>query len=190
MTEQPESSVPPPHGDPAEPLPRTLRALVGHLVHVVEHKLSPGVLASLRRLDLEDPSEPAFWQVMVTWVEPSWTMPRGGLASRDEAERDWACVLNAMVLMAGFHQTGRALGTALAAAGFSEVRLSRLLRASGPGLRTEVRLAARYLGSKAEPSNHAELASLVLGHGDPEDRTRRRIARNYYRTLNANRSND
>ena len=190
MTEQPESSPPPLSTDPVDPPPTTLRALVGRLVHVVEQALSPGVLAALRRLDLEDPSDPAFWQVMVASVEPSWTMPSRDLATKDEAERNWACVLNALVLMAGLHQGGRGLGNALAAAGFSELRLSRLLRASGAGLRTEVRLAARYLGSKAEPSNHADLATLVLGRGDPDDRTRRQIARNYYRTLNANRSND
>mgnify|MGYP002636746933 CR=1 FL=1 len=181
-----------PHSPAAEPAPASstnLSQLVGRLVHVVEHKLSPGDLAALRRLDLDDPSEPAFWQVMVAWVEPSWNLPRQD-ALRDEADRDWASILNALVLMAGLHQAGRGLGTALASAGFSELRLSRLLRASDSGVRNEIRLAARYLGSKAEPSNHVELARLVLGRSDPDDRIRRQIARNYYRTLNANRSND
>ena len=189
MTEHAAPSPQGPAEAPAPASPTSLGQLVGRLVHVLEHALSPGDLAALRRLDLDDPTEPAFWQVMVAWVEPSWVVPNQA-ARRDYAERDWACVLNALVLMVGLHQPGRALGSALAAAGFSELRLSRLLRASDAGLRTEVRLAARYLGSKAEPCNHVELATLVLSRQDPDDRVRRQIARNYYRTLNATRSTD
>jgi CRISPR system Cascade subunit CasB len=145
--------------------------------------LSPGDLAELRRMDPEDPGCPGFWKVVVSDLEPAGVLPAGG-PLLDQAERRWAAVLQAMAIAHGFHQPGARLGAALAEAGFSELRFTRLLRARDNGLHDGVRLAARFLAAKGQVADFRGIADLVLSEGRPySEDVRRRIARDYYRTL-------
>ena len=145
--------------------------------------LAPGEVASLRRLRPEDVGSDAFWRIVAAHLAP--VLADSG-PFRDEAERRWAVVVQAMAEMRGLHARGLRLGRALAAAGLSEQRAVRLLRASGASLADAVRVTAHYLASTATASDHADLARLVLSDGrrDEED-VRRRIARDLYAGLAA-----
>jgi CRISPR system Cascade subunit CasB len=89
-----------------------------------------------------------------------------------------------MAHLTGLHAAGRSLGTALADAGFSELRFVRLLRATDDTLLRLAIEAARFLAAKAQPSNQVDLALLVLSDGwtdaSARERVRRQLARGYY----------
>ena len=156
----------------------TLAATVNAVAHSIEKVLSPGDVAALRRLRSDDASSAAFWRVVVTHLEPA--LPNGGPA-REEAERRWAVILQAMAEMENCHAQGARLGRALAAAGIAEPRVLKLLRASGEALFDAVRVTAHYLASTATMSAHVEIARLILSDGhDDGERVRRQIARDFY----------
>jgi CRISPR type I-E-associated protein CasB/Cse2 len=156
----------------------TLAATVNAVAHSIEKVLSPGDVAALRRLRPEDASCAAFWRVVVTLLAPA--LPNGGPA-REDGERRWAVILQAMAEMQGLHAPGARMGRALAAAGLAELRVLKLLRASGDTLFDAVRVTAHYLASTATMGDHVEIARLVLSDGrDDEERVRRQIARDFY----------
>lgn len=155
----------------------SLASTVGSIASAIEKVLSSGDVAALRKLSPEDPSCAAYWRLMS--MNPG-LLPQVG-EGREDIERRWASVLQAMATLAGLHNLRIPLGRALAEAGVAEQRLLRLLRASGPSLADAVRITAHHLAQKAVSSNHLELAQLVLSDGGPnEDTVRRRIARSYY----------
>lgn len=159
----------------------TLSSLVGKLTHAIDELLSPGEVADLRRLDPNAPYRPAFWKVAARYLEHE--IPLGGEA-RDEMERRWAAILSGMAQTQKFHQPGRRLGQALAEAGLSELRLTRLLRARGEKLLDELRGVVRVLASKGQAFDWTHLANLVLSEGyKHEEKVRRQIARDYFYAL-------
>lgn len=172
-----------------EPSPEVSTSRPGRAVTAIVHRISAAIAsgaisagdtAELRRLKAEDPAAPAFWKVLAAYVAPNWSFPKAGPAL-DDTERRWAVILNALAYLPGLDEPRRNLGGALAEAGFSELRLVRLLRASDERLADSIRKAAHYLASKAEPANLADLADLVLSEGrDWSEGVRRRIARAYY----------
>ncbi len=158
----------------------SLGKVVNRLAGALERETTPGDLAALRRLDPDDPSNPAFWRIVVGHL-----VPVGALSEerrdRDQAEACWAALLSGMAQMHGLHVPGRRLGRALAAAGLSELRFVRLLRARERQLLSEVRTAARYLAARAEPVDWVDFARLVLSHDTKRaESVRRGIARDYY----------
>jgi CRISPR type I-E-associated protein CasB/Cse2 len=156
----------------------TLAAIVNAVAHSIEKVLSPGDVAALRRLRPHDASCAAFWRVVVTHLESA--LPDGGPA-REEVERRWAVILQAMADMKGLHAPGARMGRTLAGAGLAEPRALKLLRASGDTLFDTVRVTAHYLAGTATMSDHAEIARLVLSDGrEDEERVRRQIARDFY----------
>jgi len=160
-----------------------LESVVNQIAYAMRHTLGRGDVAELRRLHPKDPSAPAFWKIAASYLAPARMLPRGGQLL-DEAERRWASILSAMAQTAGLHRPGRRLGNALAAAGFSELRFVRLLRARDKPLFQNVRTAAGYLAAKAEPLDCADIAYLVLSDGRPHsEAVRRRIARDYYGSM-------
>lgn len=162
----------------------TLRAIVGRIVQALEKQLAPGDIAALRRLEPSDPAAPAFFKVAASVLDG--ILPDGEDARLD-AERRWAAVLCSMSVTNGLHLFGRPLGSALADAGFTELRLTRLLRARGDQVFTALRAAAQFLASKAQPFDPADLARLVLSEGRPdEEKVRRAIARSYFATISKN----
>jgi CRISPR system Cascade subunit CasB len=160
-----------------------LRSAVGRLARMIEKELSPGDVASLRRLDPGDPSVPAFWKVLAASLDD---MLPSASEAREAVERRWAAILCAMSNARGLHRPRIPLGAALAEAGFSELRFTRLLRARGDQMFPSVRGAAQYLASKAIPFDAHDLARLVLSEDGPsEEKVRRDIARAYYRLLSS-----
>ncbi|NLI77824.1 MAG: type I-E CRISPR-associated protein Cse2/CasB [Candidatus Riflebacteria bacterium] len=172
---------------PASPAPgqgpnegRTLADTVNLIAHALVTYVGAGEVAALRRLTPDRPGVPAFYRVAARFLEPAGSLAGEGPA-RDLQEKRWACILNGLALLGGFHRPGQALGEALAEAGFSELRLVRLLGAQGPCLWDAVRGVARYLAAKGRPADWSEAAALVLGEEAAwGDAVRRRIARRYY----------
>ncbi len=166
----PPSTPEAPTGLWTETLPKILGAIEKHL--------GPGDLADLRRLRPEDPGSPAFWRLVATYLEPH--LPGNDLA-RTAQEGLWATVFRTFAELKGLNAPGIPLGRALAEAGFSELRFSRLLRAREGQLDDAVRGASRILASKGQKSRLLDFASLVLlQDGDGAEVARRKLARHYY----------
>ena len=72
----------------------------------------------------------------------------------------------------------------MAEAQVSELRLNRLLRASGEALFDEVRRITRQLVSRGAAVDATDLARLILSDGRSDELSvRQRIANDYYRQL-------
>lgn len=179
---------PQPTSDPTESHlpegPQSLEDVVRHVVWEIENGvMSPGDVAGLRRLDPGEPGGAAFWKTLVFHVEPA-----GQLHGAD-AEARWALILRTVGELHALHRLRRSLGSALAAANVSEMRLVRLLRADLESLEVTLRAVAHQLASAAEPVDLGDVAWLVVtarNRGEDrrgEDDVRRRIARDYYRGL-------
>lgn len=180
MTDPEVHEAPQQDQGPTTPVSSGLGGIVNRIAGAMERETTPGDVAALRRIDPHDPSCPAFWRMVVNHLVPAGAIPVDG-HGRDEIERRWASILGGMALMQGLHRPGRRLGKALAAADFSELRFVRLLRAQDGQLLREVRTLARYLASKAEPVDWADLARLVITRNRrTAESVRRGIARDYY----------
>ncbi|MGB8930128.1 MAG: type I-E CRISPR-associated protein Cse2/CasB [Anaeromyxobacteraceae bacterium] len=161
-----------------------IASIVGRIAQYVNKGLSPGDVAQLRRITWADANCRAFWRLAAEVLVPDGAIPEG--AGRDDAERRWAVILNAIALANGLYAPRRRMGAALADAGFSELRFVRLLRASGPAVGSAAATAVRYLAAKGEPFDFAELALLVLSDGRADEAdVRKRLARSYYAAENA-----
>lgn len=172
----------PPQANLPEPTRRTAWQRVIYNVD----RLGPGDLADLRRLRPDDLGHPAFWRLAADVLEPAGLLPGGGPA-RDRAEARWAASLSAVARLYKLHRAKRSLGEALGAAGYAELRFVRLLRAQGPALWEAVRTASQYLASKAEAADLVDFIELVEsdGHAAWGEHVRRRLARAYYRRIEA-----
>ncbi len=160
--------------------PRNLESVIRAIAQAMGTTLSAGDVAALRRLDPDELSAPAFWKVVTAHVAPAGYLTETG-AARTEAERRWAAAVGTLALLGTTHRPNCRLGRALAAAGYSELRLVRLLRARERQLFTEVRTAARFLAAKGEPVDATDLARLVLSDGmQHADEVRRDVAHAYY----------
>lgn len=166
----------------------TLDSVVARVAQAIEHQLSTGDVAELRRISPEEPYTPALWKLLLAHVPESWT----GGAQRDEKERRWAALFMGMALTTGLHNPGLPLGRALVAAGWSELRFVQLMRDRGTGLVERVRRLAHYLAGKSQQANWADIAQLLFNQeGEWAERHRRHIARDYYRALfNREQTND
>lgn len=137
--------------------------------------LGPGERADLRRGDPDDPGSPAFWRIVVTHLAP-----RGFIdleAPSNRALSQWVVILGSLAELEGLHNPRARLGRALAEAGYSELRLTRLLRAEGGQLLDAVRQMVHFLSAKGTDVDVAEIARLVLFDGAW---IRRSIASHYY----------
>lgn len=162
-------------------LGRAVGKIAGFL-HPESGALSTGERAELRRISPDQPFTPALWKMLLA-------LGRADAPSRlrqPEWERRWATLMMGMAFCAGLHDFDVPLGRALAEAGWSELRLTRLLRAEGEALETEVRRLAQYLGSKSERADWTGIARLLFYQsGQIAAEIRLEIARTYYRTLYA-----
>lgn len=164
----------------AEPPPTrdsALGRIIGRLTD--GNRTSPGELAALRRLAPDKPS-PAFWRILAQEVAPALYQGR-------QAEDLWATLLAAFAMLAPMGRgQGRSLGRALAETGYSESRLTRLLRADVTDLHKELGTAARWLVAHGDSANWYELADFAFSRpaGAGSDHlTARRIARDYFTAL-------
>ena len=163
-----------------------LSSAVAAIVAGIAGAFSPGDVAALRRLGPRGWGVPIFWRVVTRILEPRRLIATSG-PLRDRDEKRWAVVLSALALLDGQHAPGRRLGTALAEAQVSALRVERLLRAHDDALFDLVRPLAHQLASKGTKFDQAALVDLVLSDGAPyEDDVRRSIARDFYRAESAN----
>lgn len=114
------------------------------------------------------------------------TMARALLAweGEDDELRDTSTIAAVKTLAQAIAIAGAStthLGKALAAAGFSEARLDRLLRADAASLPDQALTAARFLAGKGQGIHAGDLADLLLNttHGE---RVRLAISRDFYRS--------
>lgn len=141
-----------------------------------------GALASLRR---GEPAillrQPSFHRLVRALDEVSF--------AGDGALR-WATAVHVLAVLArpGAGWPARDVGAALADAAYSESRLSRLLASRGDTFRDQAALAARFLRSRDAACTPTDLAELALVEERAESRAERlrlRIARSYYRVVDA-----
>ena len=166
--------------------PPSRTSLISSLARAIDNKLSTGDVAQLRKLEPSDPSAPAFWRIVFGYLEPAKALPAEGRL-RDVVEQRWAAVLSAMAIAKGLHQPSQRLGKALAEAQYSELRLTRLLRAEADTLMDLVRTTARMLAAKQVRFDAKGLADLIFSDGsDHAENVRRQIARDYYRNAESN----
>ncbi|MEM1349437.1 MAG: hypothetical protein AAGI01_12820 [Myxococcota bacterium] len=130
--------------------------------------LTNGARAELRRLNAESPSAATFWRLVVAYELPE------GVVSR------WAVLFRALVTASRTLDRRVPLGAALASAGYSELRLTRLLEARDRRLRDEVRRLGDYFHSKHQPVDWRDACDLLMNE---DDWIRRRIARSYFGRL-------
>ena len=141
-------------------------------------RLDPGPAAALRRGPYRGSGAAAFW-MLLTKHNPI------GIAHN---EVGWAALIQAIAVLTpkgrdpdkqSAHDYSMPMGRALCEAGFSELRLARLL-SGAPELRPEVavRTCRRLAGREFNRFNLVTLGDFVLFGGDHTDR---RIARDYYR---------
>jgi CRISPR system Cascade subunit CasB len=136
-----------------------------------------GDRAALKRHAPGKPPPLAFYRL--------WLRHLGEELPAEQQTGAWALLAWGLALAtAGSHQPRRALGTALAEAGFSESRLERLL-AAGADTRPELFAAlARFMASKGERFDWTEAARLLLTEDDDKrEAVHRRIASSFYRQL-------
>ena len=159
------------------PTTRNLRdAIPGIAMEIA--RLDPGPAAALRRGPRNGAGAAAFWKLLAKYN------PVGAMSK----EPGWAALIQAIAVLTPkgrepekrpAHDYSLSMGQALHEAGVSELRLARLL-AAAPDLRQElaVRICRRLATSGSNRFDLVTLGNFVL-FGD--ERTDRRIARDYYR---------
>lgn len=155
-----------------------LATRVTHAAHLLRDS-GPGVAAELRRLDAgaADRWRSAAFYRLAAAVAPD-------ALGHDDAERRWAMVFSGMARLP--HRHGVHPGRALAEAGYAERRLARLLSADDARLGDELRAAVAFLAAKqGEGVDWIALTALALSRSgsDGYDGCRRRLAEDYFRTL-------
>lgn len=167
---------------PARDTP-TLGSVVNRIAGLLAHGggvLSAGDVAALRRMDPHNPAA-AFFKIAGLILEDQ--LP-GQVSARQEYETRWSAVIVGLAYLGELHRPGMNFGQALVAAGFSELRFSRLLRADGDRLIDELPMLARFLAAKGVPADWVQPAWLILSADrTDEETTRRNLARDYYRAL-------
>lgn len=142
--------------------------------------LGNGGRAELRRADVKKPYTSTLWRLMLQ-LPPECT--------RLEHEQPWGLLLGAMVQSREFSaESAEAagppldLGEALFDADFSELRLTRLLRADEDAFPEHFRRMANILAHKSVRPKWWDVARLVFSTPESPEGTneRRRIARHYF----------
>ena len=188
MTDHDHSNaeVSPVGASPAVPR-STLLELVA-LAEIELSRMSTGELTALRRIHQTQYASGAYWKVF--------TLPavqRSGYGELHH-ERPWAELLNAMARASSSGPKAR-FGQAMARAGVSELRLTRLLSASlcdeqgglegRVPLYEQLRSVLSILRSKDVATRFDGAALLLFGAPRDAERVRRGIARDYYRQVHA-----
>lgn len=157
---------------------RTPAAHVPELAAVLKGEHFPtGERAALKRMALDGPAPLAFHRFMLRHVDPPW--------QTEAWIPQWRTLICSLAIQRdGGFDPSKPLGQALAEAGFSEQRLERLLAATGETLRSLSIRAARQVAAKGVAADWRQLTELLFSR-NPEIReaVNRRIARDYYRTL-------
>ena len=139
--------------------------------------ITAGDLAGIRRMDPTRLDAAGFWKLAGIHLDHA--LP-GQAEARNRAEVAWGAALVAMATLGGLQRHGERLGRALASAGYSELRLSRILRADHERLLDEVPQLARFLAAKQQPADLVDAVILLTGPESMRDARRRSLARDYF----------
>jgi CRISPR system Cascade subunit CasB len=163
---------------------KDLPTRVAKIARAIFDQFGAGERAELRRLEpTGDPGSPAFWRLMAQYVPEVMDATKPW---RDHDARRWATLVSAVVLLGEASEPPASLGVALAEAGMSEARLTRLLRADSDKLLHELRRVARFLATKGRAVRHLDFARLLfISNPNKAESLRRDIARGYFSTLHA-----
>lgn len=156
----------------------TIAAIAGV---IGDRSFPAGDRAALRRLGHGATPDGPFWRLVACCAPEAFDDVR--------LERALATVVRCMALAVPFHapEPGeqRTMGRALAETGFSEDRLRRLLRSDRERLEHELGVVARFVQAKGPLARFdwTDALWLLLTADTADERSRARIARDYYRTL-------
>ena len=150
--------------------------IAGLSARLASEAFGPGERAQLRRNDPATVAgQPVFHRLMAERDAPI----------RPEDALRWATLVHVVAITVAHGATQRA-GAALAAAGLSEARFTRLMAARDGAFRDQLVLAARLSASKQVPIHWGDLAELLMTDPADEERAaerRFRVAQSYYREL-------
>jgi len=167
---------------------------LSELFHEIGFRLtkiaSSGELAQLKRQKSDEAPVPAFYHIVMPSLEKYKFYPKGDEEKAIEFERNLTAILTGMANDTTILNLANPLGSALGKAGFPDLRFYRFLKASGATLRKQIVYMCRYLSSKGNPGNLGEAFELMRNQGssDAAVRIRRKISRDYYRTLSQSNS--
>ena len=169
------------------PIPANFRGVIENTIESIEgNDLTTGEKASLRRMDINDPNSPIFWELMTQRG-----MPRNADINK------WGLIMHGIALMA--HGAGHAhnprlrVGRSLYLGAeqqpgergfYSEDRLATLLSARDQTLHRLLARLFRILANEGSAFDWREMAWFILNEGYREeetDKSRIEIARAYYR---------
>ena len=156
--------------------------IVGKMASMMNQdgNISRGDLAELRRLSPDKPFTSTLWRIMITlkvYKSPHWI-------SQGQWERRWATLMMGMAHCQGLHEYSISFGSALAEAGWTELRFVQLMRTEGEMLEKQIRRVAQFLSSKKQQANWSGTAQLLFFQsGEPAKEVRLDISRDYYRRL-------
>jgi hypothetical protein len=191
---QTSTAAPPEQPDtPQDPAgERPLRRVVDRLAFELDREIIPaGDRAALRRHRPGEPPGPAFWKVAVHHLEPAGLLAAPSSPRRDDQERRWSVVLAALAELTGLHRRGFRLGRVLAESAVAEARVLRLLRARDEALAKIALTVVHQLASSRRNVDCLGIADLVLsdGYSPWDERARRFIAEDFYRSAHSERTN-
>lgn len=160
----------------------SLHELLQRVSSRITRQASPGELSQMKRQAPDEPPCPAFYRLAMPEVENYRYYPSDE-HSAIAFETGLMSVLAGMAEDLSVFNRSKPLGSALAEAGFSELRLYRLLKAGRESLNADVRRMVKFLSSKGVSANLAEALELILCQDDTERSrfVRRRISRDYFR---------
>lgn len=192
MTTQPMQRPEAAPGDQPTAPAELLRILAGRFAVTKSDAKGPppfdtGLVARLRRLPAGGSASVDVWQALYDGLGADRADALLSGPWPDRVGSGWGLVLHGMALMAPDpHRSDRRAGEALAEAGFSQARLTQLLRADADGFPDHFATACRFLRAKGEEVDWGEFGQLALkrlgllpGYEAAADR----IARTYVRTL-------
>ena len=172
--------------------PDSIRAQLGRLARTIARSkrfrgdtatLDEGECAALRRLNPEAPLQRHFGALVHALMLADVPMDRF-------ANDRWACwALIAQGIAIAGHDAHVRLGSQLAAARVTELRITRFLNTRHSAFRRQVSLLMRLMESREISPNWIELGVLVLTTDEGKSEERRlRIAQDYYKAVYSDKS--
>ena len=172
----------------SSPIPANFRGVMENTIESIEgNDLTTGEKASLRRMEINTPDSPIFWELMTQRGMP-----------RNADIKKWGLIMHGIALMA--HGVGHAhnprlrVGRSLYLGAeqqpgergfYSEDRLATLLAARGETVHRLLARLFRMLANEGCTFNWHEMAWFILNEGyrdEVADKSRIEIARAYYRS--------
>lgn len=157
--------------------PETLKQTMGKIVNIISSERFPtGDRAALRRMVPGHPLPLSFYRFAFGYLPLGW----------EYAADDWTTLVAGIALMSpNAYDPYTSFGKALAEAGYSELRLERLLLAEYGVRRILFLRAVRFVSAKLKPFDWSDGASFLLTRNrDRQENLNFNIARDFYNIIN------